>query len=79
MKIMIDVPDRLVDVCRSMIGLMTDDDDVESMNQVDKALDEMKDSVVELDMSSLSSGKGKELSIGLVCLAVSQRMKDEKG
>lgn len=78
MKIMIDVPDGLVDVCRSMIGLMTDDDDVESMNQVDKALDEMKDSVVELDMSSLSSGKGKELSIGLVCLAVSQRMKDEK-
>ena len=80
MKILIDVPDKYVEGCKSLLTFLCDEnDDLDDEVEIYKALDQMKESTVELDMSSLEDGKGKQLGVGLLMIALSQKIRESKG
>ena len=76
MKLIIEIPDKLLDSCRGLISLIGDDDDDDK--EVCQCIEEMKGQEVKMDAGFLSSEKSKQFYLGLLMVAIGNRMATKK-
>ena len=76
MKLIIEIPDKMLDVCRGLMSLIGEDDDDDK--ELFQCIEEMKGQEVKMDADFLSSEKSKQFYLGLLMVAIGNRMTTKK-
>lgn len=76
MKLILEIPDKYLDTCKGLMALIDDDDDKDA-EDISRCIDEMKGQDIAFSTNMMSVEKGKQLCVGLLMIAIADKLKKE--